>query len=78
MTLRPMLLELGEVGEPGPPFTLVSSDRGDAIGVRFAPGVVSVTLDDVDESAVPTALLTPFEALQLAAALLHAAKEAAT
>jgi hypothetical protein len=77
--LRPLLLELGEAGEPPLPFMLVSTDRGDAVSVRVGePGEVLVALDDVDESPVPTAALTPLEAVRVAAALLHAAREAAT
>jgi hypothetical protein len=79
VTLRPLLVGLLAAGEPPLPFMLVSADRGDAVSVRVSePGEVLVALDDVDDSPVPTAALTPLEALRVAAALMHAAREAAT
>ncbi len=62
------------------PFDLVSSAHGDSVVVDVAAGEtpeVLLTIDDVDETFVPTAALTPLEALRVAAALVAAAREAA-
>lgn len=81
MSVRALLAELGAGDGDGSidfPFSLISGDRGDAVFVRFAQGEVLMGVDDVDESPVPTVALTPLEAVRVAAALLHAARGAAT
>lgn len=71
------LLELLERPRARLPYFLESGQRGDTVLVRVNEGEVLVALDDVDETELPTAALSPLEAMKFAAALVAAAREAA-
>jgi len=61
--------------EAGNPYnSLLDAGSGDAVAVcSTVNGEIFITLDDVDDTIVPTARLTPLEAERLAGSLLTAA-----
>lgn len=64
-------------GSNDPFLGLLELERGDSLAISaVAEGFVMLTLDDVDESIIPTAQLTPDEAEILASRLNRAARQA--
>ena len=61
--------------EAGNPYNeIVDAGSGDAIAIcSTVAGEILITLDDVDDTIVPTARLTPLEAEKLARSLMMAA-----
>jgi hypothetical protein len=55
---------------------LVELARGDSITLSSSQGFVLLSVDDVDETFIPTAQLTPDEAEILASKLNYAARKA--
>ena len=62
---------------PGPELPgIVECESGDTVQVDASSECVFLVLDDVDDTALPTARLTPYEARLLAAALVAASLRA--
>lgn len=62
---------------PAEPFSrLLELESGDTLQISEGDGTVLVTLDDLADSAVPTALLTPAEALRVASVIRTAGQRA--
>jgi len=64
--------------EAGNPYSdLLDAGSGDAVAIASTTdGDILITLDDVDDTIVPTARLTPLEAERLAASIMTAALRA--